>query len=329
LHPFQPIIRNPHLLTILGNFARRRLDLERFPQSETRIETEPGVNILVHSHHPGREPVGCIVTVHGLEGSSNAGYVRSMSQLALQHGFAVYRTNMRSCGGTDEQCRTMYHAGLTADTLAILRRVRSSSKAPLFLAGYSLGGNVALKLAGELGEQGPELLQGIVAVSTPIDLAACVRELRKPKNRIYEWRFLRALKGRIRRRAEKYPESYSVDKLGSIRSVYEFDDAFVAPFFGFGTADNYYATQSSNQFLPSIRVPTLMIQAKDDPMIPFEVFSDPRLTGNPKIRLVVAEHGGHLGFIAAGEPHFWVDRVILNWIEETRNKPAADVVQST
>jgi uncharacterized protein len=329
LHPFKPFVRNPHLLTILGNFARRRLDLDRFPQRETRIETEPGVEILLHSHRPAGDPQGIIVTVHGLEGSSNAGYVRSMSQLALEHGYAVYRTNMRACGGTDEHCRTMYHAGLTSDTLAVLKRIRSESHAPVFLAGYSLGGNVALKLAGELGHQGPDLLAGVIAVSTPIDLAACVRELRKPRNRIYEMRFLRALKERIRRRAEKYPGAYSVDKLGAIRSVYQFDDAFVAPFFGFGTADNYYATQSSHQFLPAIRVPTLIIQAKDDPMIPFEIFSDPRLTGNPHIRLVVADHGGHLGFIAAAEPHFWVDRVILNWIGETRNKQILNSVSGT
>lgn len=316
LEHFLPLIRNPHLLTILGNFARRRLDLNRFPQTEWQIETEPGVGILVHSHRPQGKPRGALVMVHGLEGSSNAGYIRSMSQLALEHGYEVHRTNMRSCGGTDEHCRTMYHAGLTSDTLAILRRLKSDL--PLFLAGYSLGGNVALKLAGELGET--DLLAGVIAVSTPLDLAACVRELSKPKNRLYELRFLRALKGRIRRRAEKYPDSYTVDKLAGIRSVYEFDDAYVAPFFGFGTADNYYATQSSLQFVPKIRVPTLLVQSKDDPMIPFEIYRDPRVAGNPAVELIATEHGGHLGFIAGARPHFWLDRTILGWMEKTGNK---------
>src|SRR4051795_13220508 len=111
---FRPVVRNPHLLTLIGNFARRRLDLKRFPVAEQRIETEPGVEILVHSHRPSCEPAGELVLLHGLEGSSFSGYVRSMSQVALEHGFAVHRTNMRSCGGTNDQCRTMYHAGLTS-----------------------------------------------------------------------------------------------------------------------------------------------------------------------------------------------------------------------
>jgi uncharacterized protein len=263
--------------------------------------------------------------VHGLEGSSNAGYIRSMSQIALEHGYEVHRTNMRSCGGTDEHCRTMYHAGLTSDTLAILRQVKCD--VPLFLAGYSLGGNVVLKLAGELGESARELLTGVIAVSTPLDLAACVRELSKPKNRLYELRFLRALKGRIRRRAEKYPDAYSTDKLAGIRSVYQFDDAYVAPFFGFGTADNYYATQSSLQFVPKVRVPTLLVQSKDDPMIPFEIYQDPRVTGNARVEVIATDHGGHLGFIASAKPHFWLDRTVLGWMEKTGNKVVPESVR--
>lgn len=317
--PFRPLVRNPHLLTILGSFARRRLDLRRFPVAEERHPTEDGVSILVHAHRPEGVPQGAIVTVHGLEGSSQAGYVRSMTQLALEAGYEVHRTNMRSCGGTDEDCRTMYHAGLTSDTLAILRHIRERLQGPLFLIGYSLGGNVALKLAGELGESAKLLLSGVIAVSTPLDLAACVRELRKPKNRIYEWRFLLALKRRIRRRALRYPGAHQPEKLDAIRSVYEFDDAVVAPFFGFGTADNYYATQSSLQFLPAIRIPALLVQAKDDPMIPFELFGDERISANPSIELIAADHGGHLGFLADSAPRFWVDRVILDWITKIRN----------
>jgi predicted alpha/beta-fold hydrolase len=308
LPPFRPLVRNPHLLTIAGNFVKRRLDVERFPVEEQLIETEPGVRILVHSQRPPGKPKAHLVMVHGLEGSSNAGYLRSLAQLALEHGYAAHRTNMRACGGTDEHCRTMYHAGLTSDTLAILRRIGE----PVFLIGFSLGGNVSLKLAGELSDAERSLLRGVVAVSTAIDLAACVRKLEAPGNRIYQWRFVRALTGRIRRREG----SAASAKIRGVRSVYEFDDAYVAPFFGFGTADNYYATQSALNFLPNIRVPTLVIQAKDDPMIPFEIFQDPRLTGNPHIQLHAVEHGGHLGFIAGSEPHFWVDRVILEWIEE-------------
>jgi predicted alpha/beta-fold hydrolase len=129
--------------------------------------------------------------------------------------------------------------------------------------------------------------------------------------------------------AARNPGVHDVAKLMSVRSVYEFDDTFVAPFFGFGTADNYYATQSAVRFLAGIRVPTLMVQAKDDPMIPFEIFSDPRLTGNANIELLPVEHGGHLGFIADAAPRFWVDRVILDWITNLRNKRTENSVSLT
>lgn len=314
MQPFRPLLRNPHVLTILGNFARRTLDLARFPAEDQLLETEPGIRIRVVTQRPTVPIRGQLVLVHGLEGSSNAGYLRSMAQLALENGFTVHRTNMRSCGGTDESCRTMYHAGLTSDTLAILQRVKERSDEPVFLVGYSLGGNVALKLAGELGEAADGLVSGVIAVSTPLDLAACVRQLGKPENRLYQWRFVRALKARIRRRAQLLPDLYNADRLEGVRTVYEFDNEYVAPFFGFGTADNYYATQSAMNFLPSIRIPALLVQAKDDPMIPFEIYGDERVMSNSCIEVIAAEHGGHLGFLAKSAPHFWVDRVICEWV---------------
>jgi len=316
LQRFSPLVRNPHVLTIFANFARRRLDTVRFPVQEKLYSTEPGVQVLVHMHRPSGRARGEIVMVHGLEGSSEAGYIRSMSQLALEAGYAVHRTNLRSCGGTESLCNTMYHAGLTSDTLAILRQIKADFANPIFLIGYSLGGNVSLKLAGELGADASDLLSAVAAVSTPIDLGECVREMSKPQNWIYEWRFLARLKERIRERAKSMPGVYALDTLKNVRSVYEFDDKITAPFFGFGTAANYYETQSSIHFLDRIRVPTLMVQAKDDPLIPFEVFNHPAIRENDCIRLLAVEHGGHLGFLASRFPRFWLDRVLLQWIQE-------------
>lgn len=311
-----PLVRNPHALTILANFARRRLDVRRWPVAHRLVETEPGIEVLVHSQRPGPAARGELLMIHGLESSSNAGYMRSMAQLALEHGFAVHRTNMRSCGGTEELCSTMYHAGLTDDTLHLLERLRDERPhEPLFLIGYSLGGNVALKLAGELGERARGLLDGVVAASTPIDLGACVRRMAEPQNRIYEWRFLKRLKERIRKRAQCQPDMYSLDELTRIRSVYEFDDLITAKHFGFGSADNYYGTQSAINFIPQIRVPTLLVQAVDDPLIPFAIYDDTRVRLNPCVELLAVDHGGHLGFLSNAAPRFWVDRVILDWVE--------------
>jgi hypothetical protein len=325
LPPFIPFFRNPHLLTIAGNYWQRKLDEKRFPVEAKLYETEPGVQVLVHSQRPAGSPAGELILVHGLEGSSAAGYARSLAQAALEAGYAVHRYNMRSCGGTEHLSgTTLYHSGQTSDLLAVIRQLHG--RAPIFLAGFSLGGNVVLKLAGELGESARELLGGVVAVSTPIDLAACVRQLDRPANFIYANRFLSRLKQRVRLKERLTPGLFPIENLDGVKTVYEFDDKFTALNFGFGTADNYYATQSSKHFLERIRIPTLLVQAKDDPLIPFEVYDHPAISQNTCLRLLAVEHGGHLGFVAKGKPRFWLDQVLVQWIGEMRNKIAARLV---
>ncbi len=313
---FDPFFSNPHLATIAGNFWSRPDSSQRWPVQIVRFRTEPDVEVLVHSQRPDAEPRGELVLVHGLEGSSAAGYARSMVYAALAAGFATHRVNLRSCGGTESLALSNYHSGQTGDVLHILRELKRANGLPLFLAGFSLGGNLSLKLAGELGESAGDLLNGVCAVSTPIDLAACARSLGYPQNFIYRWRFLLALKNKIRRRAKQAPHLYSTEQLDRVKTIFDFDDVYTAKFFGFGTAENYYRTQSANQFLEHIRVPALLIISKDDPLVPFEVYDHPAFRSNPHLRLIAAEHGGHLGFIARGRPRFWLDGVVLGWLDE-------------
>jgi hypothetical protein len=319
LRPFIPLFKNPHLATIAGNFWRRPNGEIRWPVQAVRYATAPGVEVLVHSQRPEGEPRGELVLVHGLEGSSDSGYARSLSHHALERGFAAHRFNMRGCGGTDALSVTGYHAGQTGDLLEVLRELHKSG-APLFVVGFSLGGNVALKLAGELAECGPELLAGVCAVSPPIDLAASVQAIERRANFIYQNRFLTRLKDRIRRRHQQAPEIYTLEHLPEIHSISEFDDHYTAHLFGFGTAANYFRTQSSNQFLEHIRVPTLVIHAQDDPMVPASSFDHPAFAANPRLELLTVQHGGHLGFLARGKPRFWLDSVILDWIEAARDR---------
>ncbi len=316
MEPFVPFFRNPHLATIAGNFWRRTLDEQRFPVQERFFQTEPNVQILVHSQRPESPPKAELIVVHGLEGSSQAGYAKSLAQKALEVGYAVHRFNMRSCGGTEAVSgNTLYHSGQTSDVLSVARQLLREGAAPIYLAGFSLGGNVVLKLAGELGTSGEPAIAGVCATSTPIDLAACVRKLKHPSNFIYADRFVGRLKERIALKERLTPGSFNLDDLQRVRSVYEFDDVFTARSFGFGSADRYYATQSANQFLKDIRVPCLVIHAKDDPLIPFEVYDVPALRENPWIRFVPVEHGGHLGFVSQKKPRFWLDGVIVEWLE--------------
>jgi predicted alpha/beta-fold hydrolase len=320
LQPFVPFFRNPHLLTIAGNYWRRDLDERRFPLETKFYDTEPGVQVLVHSQAPAGEPIAHLILVHGLEGSSSAGYARSLAQVALEAGCATHRFNMRSCGGTEHLSgRTLYHSGQTSDLLAVVQQISRQQlprNAPVFLAGFSLGGNVVLKLAGELGASASDLIAGVIATSTPIDLAACVRELDKPANIVYARRFLARLKERVRAKERLTPGLFDLTGLDRVRNIYEFDDRFTAQAFAFGSADNYYATQSANQFLDRIRVPTFLVQAKDDPLIPFAVYNHAAFSTNPHLRLLAVEHGGHLGFISKNRPRFWLDRVLVNWIME-------------
>jgi uncharacterized protein len=325
LRPFVPFFRNPHLSTIAGNYWRRELDLTRFPVEARLFETELGVQVLVHSQRPAGEAVAEIILVHGLEGSSDAGYARSLAHAALKAGFAAHRFNMRSCAGTEHLSgKALYHSGQTSDLAAVLGAIKG--RAPVFLAGFSLGGNVVLKLAGELGEAAKGLIAGVTAVSAPIDLAACARRLQAHSNFIYSNRFLKRLKQRIRLKERLSPGLFQLDDLDRVKSVYEFDDKFTALAFGFGTADNYYATQSASRFLDRIRVPALLVQAKDDPLIPFDVYNHPAFSTNPWLCLLPVDHGGHLGFVAKTKPRFWLDEVLVQWMMKVRNKVPADLV---
>jgi len=303
MRPFKPLFTSPHLQTIASHYWRRDGGERRFPLRERRYRTEPDVEVLVTSQQPNGAPRGAVVMVHGLEGSGEAGYMRSLSGAALRRGFAAHRFHLRTCGGTENLCRTLYHAGLTSDLLAFLKQLDS----PAVLVGFSLGGNVVLKLAGELGDGARRWFQAVCAASAPLDLAACAQRIHEPDNWLYERRFVRRMRARLRATGRYRPDEYQ-----SLRSVFDLDDRITAPSFGFGNAANYYRTQSSRQFLEKIRVPTLLVQAKDDTFIPFRVFE--ALPQNPYVKLVVTEHGGHLGFIARGPSRFWLDDTLMEWI---------------
>lgn len=319
MRPFYPLFKNSHLATIAGNFWPRPESERRWPVADVFYEPESGVQLLVRAQSPER-PIGELILVHGLEGSSESGYARSMAAAALEAGFATHRYNMRGCGGSPWHPKANYHSGQTGDLLHVARERQRASGLPIFAVGYSLGGNIVLKLAGELGEQGRELFAGVASVSAPIDLAASVRATGEPQNILYRRRFVAKLKDRVRRRNRMAPELFPLGPLEQVHTIYDFDDLYTAKIFGFGTADNYYRTQSSNQFLERIRIPTVLVQSKDDPMIPFEMYRHPALAQNPHLNLIAVENGGHLGFLARRAPRFWLDGLIVDWMATTLQK---------
>jgi predicted alpha/beta-fold hydrolase len=309
VRPFQPLVSSPHLLTILGHYWPRDLDFQPYPMASHLYRTDADTQVLVQTQKPLGAARGAIVMVHGLEGSGEAGYMRTMSHAALQAGYIAHRFHMRTCGGTEHLTKTLYHGGLTGDLLAVLRQWESAGQTPVHLVGYSLGGNVVAKLAGELGEKAGGLITSVCAVSTPIDLNAGARRLAEPSNRLYEQRFLRRMRARV-----LATKLFSEEALNTRGSLWDFDDRITGPSFGFRGAEHYYQTQSCQNFLDAIRVPTLFVQAKDDIFIPFEMFNHSAFQTNPWLNLIATERGGHLGFLSRRKPRFWVDEVVMEWI---------------
>ena len=265
-------------------------------------------------------PKGELILAHGLEGSSESGYMLSMAAAALEAGYATHRYNMRGCGDSPWNRQSNYHSGQTADLLTVARERKRAGGLPVYLVGFSLGGNMVLKLAGELGEQGGDVLAGVCSVSPPIDLAKSVAETARPHNFLYQNRFVGRLKDRVRRRHPMAPDLFPLEHLPKVKSIYDFDDYYTARIFGFGRADNYYATQSSNQFLHRIRVPSLVIHAKDDPLIPKSIYNHAAFRENPALQLIATEHGGHLGFLARHRPRFWLDGLMVQWMNQGADK---------
>jgi predicted alpha/beta-fold hydrolase len=319
LRPFEPLFKNSHLATIAGNFWPRPKSETRWPVQDFHYEPEPGIQVLVRSQFPERSR-GELILVHGLEGSSESGYMRSMAAAALEAGYTVHRYNMRGCGKSPWHPKANYHSGQTGDLLMIARERRGATGLPIFATGFSLGGNMVLKLAGELAEKGGEVFAGVCAISAPIDLAQSVKHTELPHNFLYENRFVGRLKDRVRRRHKLAPDLFPLEHLPKVKTIYEFDDYYTARIFGFGTASRYYATQSSNQFLHRIRVPALVIHAKDDPLIPYSVYDHRAFRENPSVKLIAVDHGGHLGFLARRRPRFWLDETVVEWMTGTRNQ---------
>jgi len=308
------LLRNAHLMTIAGSFWRRSFPF--LTAAEPReFETEPGTRVLVKCHwqkEPRAHPT--IVLVHGLEGSSESGYMLGIAEKGFREGFNVLRANQRNCGGTDHLTPTLYNSGLSVDMHAIVTELIERDRLrEIFVAGFSMGGNLVLKMAGEFGECVPSELRAVIAVCPSCDLAACADALGKPENFIYQRHFVRRLKDHMRLKAALYPDRYPLNGMESVRSVREFDDVITAKFCGYRDADDYYFRVSALRVIGAIRVPTTIIAAQDDPMVPFRSFADPNLTGNASIQINAPRYGGHCAFVSRerGDERFWVETRIV------------------
>ncbi len=303
----------------LWAWARRRA-FPNLPAPESRLfQVAPDTRVLAHCYwHRDRTTRSTILGLHGLEGSSRAHYMQGLADKAWAAGFNVVLLNQRNCGGTEHLSSTLYHSGLTADADWVLRELAAEGLTRFVVVGYSLGGNLALKLAGDYAAQAPSFVKAVVAVSPVMDLPGCVDALERRSNFAYQWNFVRNLKGRMRRKVAAFPERFSAGPLDRIRSVRDFDEAYTAPHFGFRDATDYYYRAASLRVVDRIQLPALIITAADDPFVPPEPFSDPAVTGNPHITTLVSPHGGHCAFVSAANgvhDGYWAEWKAVSFAE--------------
>jgi uncharacterized protein len=316
LEPFvpRPWLRNRHAMTLAGNFLPRKNAL---PEPEEQLfQVEEDVQVLCHCHWQAQpERAATVIVVHGLEGSSLSQYVIGTGNKAWAAGMNVVRMNMRSCGGTDSLTPTLYHSGLSADVGAVLKTLLERKRLRrVGLVGYSMGGNLVLKLAGDWGNSAPGELTAVAAVSPAADLGPSADAMHAPANRIYEYKFLLSLMRRLRRKSALFPERYKMPSRWP-RTIREWDHEVTARYCGFTGADDYYFRAAAARVIDRIAVPTLILNALDDPFIRLVPETRAKIAGNANITLLETEHGGHCAFLAQpnGYDGRWGERQVIRF----------------
>jgi predicted alpha/beta-fold hydrolase len=317
--PFVPRrwLRGGHAQTLGSFLIRRRF---RLPDPEERmVEVAPGVEVLCHGHWQAyRTQALTVIVVHGLEGSSDSQYMLGVTEKALAAGMNVIRYNQRNCGGTDAHAPVLYHSGLSNDVAVVARELIARDRiSRLALVGFSMGGNLVLKLAGEWGGQAPPEFRAVAACCPALDLAASAHALHEPSNRIYEEYFLWALRRRMVRKAELFPGHFDVSRMKGMRSLRDFDDRITAYYCGFNGVDDYYDRASAAHVVGQIAVPALILHAANDPFVRITPETRQKIAANLNITFREEASGGHCAFVGVRngvDDGYWAETQIVNFL---------------
>lgn len=308
-----PLLRGGHFQTLAGVYLPGPAIVYKARQH--RITLADGDQLVLHDDCPAcwRPGDRVALLVHGLAGCHRSPYMPRVAAALEERGIRAFRLDLRGCGAGAGLARMPYHGGRSEDAAAALDTIaRLCPNSPAALVGFSLGGNIALKLLGELGEGRCGHLDCAVAVCPPLDLLSAVRHIHRPLSRLYERHFVRLLVAQVRGRERHVPGCPTVCLEQLPRSLWEFDDVFTAPVCGFGRADDYYRLASAVRVADGIRLPTLVIAAEDDPLVPTAPLE--RLRRCETVEIEIARHGGHLGFVGWRDGRRWLDRRIVEWI---------------
>jgi predicted alpha/beta-fold hydrolase len=319
----RPWASNGHAMTVFA-WARPRAFPDLPPPEARLFRTAPDTQVLAHCYwQPARAQAPALVVLHGLEGSSQAHYMRGLAAKAWRRGWNAVLLNQRNCGGTEHLTPSLYHSGLTEDPRTVIRSlVHDDGIGAVGVIGYSLGGNLTMKLAAELSDAGDLPLAGVVGISPTIDLETCVRAIERRSNVVYQFNFVRNLKARLRRKALVWPGRYDLRPLGSVWTIRKFDEIYTAPSHGYLGASDYYHRASAIRVVDHIRVPALILTAADDPFVPAPQFEAPAISANPHIVVRVERHGGHCGFASlpdskSGDDGYWAETTAIEFLART------------
>jgi len=316
--PFQPLplINTGHRQTLTALLWPTGFEFK--PQKQHIITLADGDRLTLEENAStslaSNAPI-CVL-VHGLTGSHKSNYMMRLARTLTKHRFRACRLNLRGCGTGEGLARKPYHSGRSDDLKSVIHYLlKCFPDAPIHVLSFSLGANIALKMAGELGATYPASLQSVAAVSPPLDLYASVKRIQAPPNRRFDQYFANALVKAVRNIHRHFPELGPVN-LPAMRGIFDFDDTYTAPTSGFTNALDYYQQSSSKHYLTGIHIPTLILHAKDDPLVSFLAFQ-PNKYANPNLTWVITKHGGHVGFLGKTQQSLsyqWMDRLLLNWL---------------
>ena len=295
--------QNPHLQTIFAGRLRR---VEGVRYRRERIETPDGDFLDLDISHVGADRAAVIS--HGLEGSADRAYVRGMVRTLNRRGWDAVAWNFRGCSGEPNRRLRLYHSGATEDLDAVVQHALRGY-AHVALVGFSLGGNLTLKYLGERGDAVDARVARAVALSVPVDLAASSLALARWENGLYMRYFLRSLRRKVHVKAQQFPGEISTAGLARIRDFRGFDDRYTAPLHGFEDAEDYWQRSSSKRFIGGIRIPTLLVNAADDPFLAPACYPTEAARRSEHFWLETPAHGGHVGFVTfGGDGEYWSER---------------------
>jgi uncharacterized protein len=307
-----------HIQTLASFFLPRRFSLQ--PAESRCIEVEPGVRVLCHCHwQADRQNALTVILVHGLEGSSESQYMLGIATKGLAAGMNVIRMNQRNCGGTDAFSPTLYHSGRSQDVAAVAQSlVRDERLSRFALAGFSMGGNLVLKLAGEWGRGAPPQFRAVAAVCPAMDLGPSADALHSFSNRLYEIYFVWKLRRRLVGKARLFPKTFDTNRLSGVATLRDFDEKITAFYSGFAGADDYYGRSSAANVVDRIAVPTLILHAANDPFIRILPETRRKIRANSNITFVETQDGGHCAYLAdrdgQGDGGHWAESRIVEFL---------------